>query len=63
MIKQDYKTTKYSKPNNVMKNILGFLVLYIIAVFVLFMLINWSLGCGETYTDAAGVVHAGECWP
>jgi hypothetical protein len=24
-------------------------------------LIEWAVGCGETYTDANGVTHAYEC--
>jgi len=25
------------------------------------VLIEWAVGCGETYTDAQGTVHSHEC--
>jgi hypothetical protein len=25
------------------------------------VLVEWAVGCGETYTDAQGVEHIGEC--
>ena len=32
-----------------------------IVLFFAFMLAEWATGCGETYTDSKGKVHANEC--
>ena len=29
--------------------------------FMVFMMIEWVAGCGETYTDSKGRVHINEC--
>jgi len=29
--------------------------------FLVFMLLEWSAGCGETYIDAKGIRHQHEC--
>ena len=39
------------------QGILGVAVL----ALILFMVIEWASGCGETYTDSKGVVHINEC--
>lgn len=38
-------------------------LIILIAVSALFaiILVEWVVGCGETYTDAAGVRHQNEC--
>jgi hypothetical protein len=30
-------------------------------VFFAYLLVEWVVGCGETYTDSKGKVHANEC--
>ena len=39
------------------QGILGVAVL----ALILFMVIEWASGCGETYTDSKGVTHINEC--
>lgn len=39
---------------------LFFFVLFI--AFISVVMIEWASGCGETYTDAAGQEHVGQCW-
>lgn len=39
------------------QGILGVAVL----ALILFMVIEWASGCGETYTDSKGKVHINEC--
>ena len=29
--------------------------------FISIMLVEWAVGCGETYTDSKGKVHINEC--
>ena len=38
----------------------GILGLALIAS-LMFLLIEWASGCGETYTDSKGKVHTNEC--
>ena len=30
-------------------------------VFFAYLLVEWAVGCGETYTDSKGKVHTNEC--
>jgi hypothetical protein len=39
------------------QGIIGALIL----AFMLFMVLEWASGCGETYVDSKGVTHVGEC--
>jgi len=39
------------------QGIIGALIL----AFMLFMVLEWASGCGETYVDSKGVTHIGEC--
>jgi hypothetical protein len=42
--------------------VLAFIVVVLVfGVLMPIFLIDWMAGCGETYTDAAGKVHAYEC--
>jgi hypothetical protein len=29
--------------------------------FFVYLMLEWAVGCGETYTDSKGKVHANEC--
>ena len=29
--------------------------------FMVFMVLEWASGCGESYVDSKGVTHVGEC--
>ena len=31
------------------------------AVLFAYLLVEWAVGCGETYTDSKGKVHTNEC--
>lgn len=33
----------------------------VVGVFMAFMVLEWAVGCGETYVDSKGVRHANEC--
>ena len=39
------------------QGIIGALIL----AFMLFMVLEWASGCGETYVDSKGATHVGEC--
>jgi hypothetical protein len=41
--------------------ILDAVVLCIMLGLIAIVLVEWAVGCGETYTDAQGVEHIGEC--
>jgi hypothetical protein len=30
-------------------------------IFMAIAVLEWMVGCGETYTDSKGVVHVGQC--
>jgi hypothetical protein len=30
-------------------------------VFFAYLMLEWAVGCGETYTDSRGIKHANEC--
>ena len=44
-----------------LKYLLDALIMAAIAAMFAAILIEWSVGCGETYTDAAGVRHQNTC--
>jgi hypothetical protein len=29
--------------------------------FFVYLMLEWAVGCGETYTDSKGVTHTNEC--
>ena len=37
-----------------------FFVLFI--TFMSVVMVEWASGCGQTWTDAAGNEHIGQCW-
>ena len=41
--------------------VVGALVLSLLAVVLMIVLVNWSLGCGEVFIYADGTHHFGEC--
>lgn len=41
--------------------IIGVVVAVIFALFMAAMLVEWMVGCGETYVDAYGQRHVFEC--
>ena len=41
--------------------VVGALVLSLLAVVLMIVLVNWSLGCGEVFVYADGTHHFGEC--
>jgi hypothetical protein len=41
--------------------ILDAVVLCIMLGLIALVLVEWAVGCGETYTDAQGVEHQNEC--
>jgi hypothetical protein len=43
------------------KLILDAIIVLLVCVLGALLLIEWAAGCGETYTDANGVEHVGEC--
>jgi hypothetical protein len=51
--------TQYIKPLVIwlVQGIIGALIL----AFMLFMVLEWASGCGESYVDSKGKTHIGEC--
>ena len=47
--------------NKFLDFIVGALVLSLLAVVLMIVLVNWSLGCGEVFVYANGTHHFGEC--
>lgn len=46
---------------HLIKNILTIAVGLLIGIVGAFLVIEWMVGCGETYTDSKGVTHSNEC--
>lgn len=46
---------------NLFKLVIEVTIGLIIATFTAAMFLEWAVGCGESYTDAKGVVHINEC--
>jgi nitrogen fixation-related uncharacterized protein len=44
-----------------MKVLLEVIAIALFATFVAILMVEWAVGCGETYTDAMGVRHSYEC--
>jgi hypothetical protein len=45
-----------------MSKLINFLFFVLFMAFMSVVMIEWASGCGETYTDAAGQEHVGQCW-
>ena len=45
-----------------MSKILTFFAYMAFVAFMAIVMVEWASGCGETYTDAAGQEHVGQCW-
>jgi hypothetical protein len=43
------------------KLILDAVIVLLVCVLGALLLIEWAAGCGETWVDANGVEHVGEC--
>lgn len=43
------------------KDILTIAVGLLIGIVGAFLVIEWMVGCGETYIDSKGVTHSNEC--
>ena len=41
--------------------LVSILLVVVACLFMAVMLIEWAVGCGESYTDANGVRHQHEC--
>jgi hypothetical protein len=41
--------------------ILDISVMLLVSSLILFVVLEWAVGCGETYVDANGVTHKYEC--
>lgn len=44
-----------------MKYLLQWLSAAFLLMFFAVLMVEWAVGCGETYTDAKGVTHVNTC--
>jgi len=44
-----------------MKRLVEFAAMVFITTFAVVIFIEWLAGCGESYVDAYGVRHVGQC--
>jgi hypothetical protein len=44
-----------------MKTTFEILIILMLTALGALFLVEWAVGCGETYTDANGVAHQNEC--
>jgi hypothetical protein len=44
-----------------MKTIIEITIAALFTVLMALFLVEWAAGCGETWVDANGVEHVGEC--
>ena len=44
-----------------LKNVLTISFGCLIGIVGALLIIEWAVGCGETYTDSKGVTHANDC--
>ena len=44
-----------------LKNVLTISFGCLIGIVGALLIIEWAVGCGETYTDSMGVTHANDC--
>jgi hypothetical protein len=45
-----------------MKLIMEVIIIGLLTALASLLLVEWAIGCGQTYTDAQGVEHVGQCW-
>lgn len=51
----------YPTIKELLLNVLYCVVAFGFVILVLFTLVEWAAGCGETYTDSKGRTHLNEC--
>ena len=44
-----------------MRLLIHFIITAVLGALVLFLLLEWASGCGESYVDSKGVTHVNEC--
>jgi hypothetical protein len=44
-----------------MKHLLQWIATFLLLMFIAALMVEWAVGCGETYIDANGVTHHHEC--
>ena len=45
-----------------MSKIINALFFVLFMAFMSIVMVEWVSGCGQTWTDAAGNEHVGQCW-
>ena len=45
-----------------MSKILTFFVYMAFMAFMSIVMVEWASGCGQTWVDAQGMEHIGQCW-
>jgi hypothetical protein len=45
-----------------MTKLINFLAFITFMAFMSIVMVEWASGCGQTWVDAQGVEHMGQCW-
>jgi hypothetical protein len=45
-----------------MSKLINLLFFVLFMAFMSIVMVEWASGCGETWTDAQGKEHIGQCW-
>ncbi len=45
-----------------MKLIMEVIIIGLLTALMALLIVEWAIGCGQTYIDAQGVEHIGQCW-
>jgi hypothetical protein len=45
-----------------MSKLINLLFFVLFMAFMSVVMVEWASGCGETWTDAKGQEHIGQCW-
>ena len=45
-----------------MTKLINFLAFIAFMAFMSIVMVEWASGCGQTWVDAQGMEHMGQCW-
>lgn len=45
-----------------MSKLINLILFILFMAFMSIVMVEWALGCGETWVDAQGAEHIGQCW-
>lgn len=60
-MKYKYKQSNPIRTKRILTNIAYYLIGVLLALWLAVLMLEWAVGCGESYEDAQGKIHIQDC--